>query len=49
MFLDADTMLISNADELFDRDEFSAAPDAGQSYTLTVPIGGKGGGIDRFL
>ncbi|XP_023334235.1 glycogenin-1 isoform X2 [Eurytemora carolleeae] len=29
VFLDADTMLISNADELFDREEFSAAPDAG--------------------
>ena len=43
MFLDADTMLISNADELFDREEFSAAPDAGQPYALTVPSGGRGG------
>ena len=38
-------MLISNADELFDREEFSAAPDAGQPYALTVPSGGKGGGL----
>ena len=37
-------MLISNADELFDREEFSAAPDAGQPYALTVPSGRKGGG-----
>ena len=29
MFLDADTLMIQNSDELFDRDEFSAAPDAG--------------------
>jgi len=51
VFLDADTMLISNADELFDREEFSAAPDAGQPYALTVPSGGKGGGcrMDRLI
>ena len=53
MFLDADTMLISNADELFDREEFSAAPDAGQPYALTVPSGrkGRGGGcrMDRLI
>jgi len=29
VFLDADTLMIQNSDELFDRDEFSAAPDAG--------------------
>jgi glycogenin glucosyltransferase len=29
VFLDADTMLLGSADELFDREEFSAAPDAG--------------------
>jgi len=29
VFLDADTMMIQNSDELFDREEFSAAPDAG--------------------
>lgn len=29
VFLDADTLILKNADELFDRDEFSAAPDAG--------------------
>ena len=29
MFLDADTLLLQNSDELFERDEFSAAPDAG--------------------
>jgi alpha-N-acetylglucosamine transferase len=30
VFLDADTLVLSNCDELFDREEFSAAPDAGQ-------------------
>jgi len=29
VFLDADTIVIQNADELFDREEFSAAPDSG--------------------
>ena len=29
VFLDADTLLVQNSDELFDREEFSAAPDAG--------------------
>ncbi|XP_026475090.1 titin isoform X3 [Ctenocephalides felis] len=29
VFLDADTLVIQNSDELFDRDEFSAAPDVG--------------------
>jgi len=29
VFLDADTMVIRNSDDLFDRSEFSAAPDAG--------------------
>jgi len=29
VFLDADTLLIQNSDELFEREEFSAAPDAG--------------------
>ena len=29
VFLDADTLLLQNSDELFEREEFSAAPDAG--------------------
>jgi len=29
VFLDADTLIIQNCDELFDREELSAAPDAG--------------------
>ena len=29
VFLDADTLLIQNSDELFDREELSASPDAG--------------------
>merc|ERR550534_219988 len=29
VFLDADTLVVQNSDELFDREEFSAAPDAG--------------------
>lgn len=29
VFLDADTLVVQNSDDLFDRDEFSAAPDAG--------------------
>jgi len=29
VFLDADTLVLANSDELFDREEFSAAPDAG--------------------
>lgn len=29
VFLDADTLVIKNSDELFDKEEFSAAPDAG--------------------
>jgi len=29
VFLDADTLVLSNSDELFDREELSAAPDAG--------------------
>lgn len=29
VFLDADTLVLTNCDELFDREEFSAAPDAG--------------------
>jgi len=29
VFLDADTLVIQNSDELFDREEFSASPDAG--------------------
>jgi len=29
VFLDADTLVLNNADELFDREELSAAPDAG--------------------
>jgi len=29
VFLDADTLVLKNCDELFERDEFSAAPDAG--------------------
>lgn len=29
VFLDADTLVLSNCDELFDREEFSASPDAG--------------------
>jgi len=29
VFLDADTLIVQNIDELFDREEFSAAPDAG--------------------
>jgi len=29
VFMDADTMAVQNIDELFDREEFSAAPDAG--------------------
>ena len=29
VFLDADTLVLCNVDELFERDEFSAAPDVG--------------------
>jgi len=29
VFLDADTLVVKNSDDLFDREEFSAAPDAG--------------------
>ncbi|KAF4087784.1 hypothetical protein AMELA_G00074610 [Ameiurus melas] len=29
VFMDADTMVVANIDELFDREEFSAAPDPG--------------------
>jgi len=29
VFLDADTLVLQNSDELFEREEFSAAPDAG--------------------
>jgi len=29
VFLDADTLVLKNSDELFEREEFSAAPDAG--------------------
>ncbi|KAJ8355144.1 hypothetical protein AAFF_G00091320 [Aldrovandia affinis] len=29
VFMDADTMVLSNVDELFDREELSAAPDPG--------------------
>ena len=29
MFLDADTLLLQNVDELFQREELSAAPDIG--------------------
>ena len=29
VFLDADTMIVQNIDELFEREEFSAAPDIG--------------------
>ena len=29
VFLDADTLMLQNSDELFEREEFSAAPDAG--------------------
>jgi len=29
VFLDADTLVLQNCDEIFDREEFSAAPDAG--------------------
>jgi len=29
VFLDADTLVLQNSDDLFDREEFSAAPDAG--------------------
>ena len=29
VFLDADTLVLANIDDLFDRDELSAAPDAG--------------------
>lgn len=29
VFLDADTLVLTNVDELFERDEFSAAPDIG--------------------
>ena len=29
VFLDADTLVLSNVDELFQREEFSAAPDVG--------------------
>jgi len=29
VFLDADTLVVDNSDDLFDREEFSAAPDAG--------------------
>ena len=29
VFLDADTIVLSNVDELFEREEFSAAPDIG--------------------
>lgn len=29
VFMDADTIVLSNIDDLFDRDELSAAPDAG--------------------
>nr|CAD7453866.1 unnamed protein product [Timema tahoe] len=29
VFLDADTLVLQNCDELFDREELSAAPDAG--------------------
>lgn len=29
VFMDADTIVLSNVDDLFDRDELSAAPDAG--------------------
>ncbi|XP_029459538.1 glycogenin-2 isoform X2 [Rhinatrema bivittatum] len=29
VFMDADTLVLCNVDELFDRDEFSAAPDSG--------------------
>ena len=29
MFLDADTLVLANSDELFEREEFSASPDAG--------------------
>ena len=31
VFLDADTLVMKNCDELFDRSEFSAAPDAGNT------------------
>ena len=30
VFLDADTLVLRNSDELFDKEELSAAPDAGQ-------------------
>ena len=29
VFLDADTLILQNVDELFEREEFSAAPDIG--------------------
>ena len=29
VFLDADTLVLSNIDDMFDREELSAAPDAG--------------------
>jgi len=29
VFLDADTLVLSNVDDLFEREELSAAPDAG--------------------
>merc|ERR1712080_549653 len=29
VFLDADTLVVQNCDELFDREEFSASPDSG--------------------
>ena len=29
VFLDADTLVLSNVDEMFEREEFSAAPDIG--------------------
>ena len=29
VFLDADTLILQNSDELFEREEFSASPDAG--------------------
>jgi glycogenin glucosyltransferase len=34
VFLDADTLVVQNADELFDRPDFSAAPDIGMPFII---------------
>jgi glycogenin glucosyltransferase len=36
VFLDADTLVLQNVDELFDRPEISAAPDIGKDFILIL-------------